>query len=118
MFDLLPVPLILSYSLLSIFVFYQQLHIKNFMGSSQAFLLALNASAFVGMLFGFGFLVYYGITFKWYLPLILFAIGFLIKLIFIALESTFQWAALYMSLLAFLGWPASAFAMIYFLPAK
>jgi hypothetical protein len=49
-------PFILLYCLFSIFVFYQQLHMKKFHGSSQVFAMALNISGVLGMLTGLAYL--------------------------------------------------------------
>ncbi len=45
------------YCAFGVFVFYQQLHVKNFRGASQGFALALNLSAFAGMLTGVAYLI-------------------------------------------------------------
>ncbi len=44
------------YCAFGVFVFYQQLHVKNFRGASQGFALALNLSALAGMLTGIAYL--------------------------------------------------------------
>jgi hypothetical protein len=41
-------PSIAAYCVFGIFVFYQQLHVKNFHGASQSFALALSLAGFVG----------------------------------------------------------------------
>ena len=63
------------YCVFCIFVIYQQLHVKNFRGSSQSFVLALNMSALAGMLTGFAYLAYYGWSVVWWAPVVIFAVG-------------------------------------------
>ena len=53
-------PSIAFYCLFGIFVFYQQLHGKNFRGESQLFALVLNVSVLLGMFTGVVYLAYYG----------------------------------------------------------
>ena len=66
---------IVFYCAFGIFVFYQQLHAKNFQGASQAFALTLNISAVAGMLTGIAYLVYYGWATVWWAPGVIFIVG-------------------------------------------
>lgn len=83
----IPISLILSYSLYSFFLFYQQLHLKNFQGASQAFGLTLGVFAFAGMLFGLGFLLYYGYKVSWLQAGVLFLLAFVIKVVWFFIEA-------------------------------
>ena len=114
----MPVFLITAWSLFTVFAFYQKLHIRDFQGASQAFLLILNISAFGSMIFGVGFLIYYGVTVKWYLPIILLVIGFVVKFIWFAIEAQLgiKQLPLVISILGFIGLPLCALVMIIYLP--
>jgi hypothetical protein len=103
------------YCLLNIFVFYQQLHIKNFRGGSHPFALALNISAFAGMLAGLAYLVYYGWSVAWWAPFLIFIIGLLSSAFGFLLERIFgSW---FLSMGGFIGWPVSAYLMFRFMPS-
>lgn len=118
MLELMPITLILAYIAFSTFAFYQQLHLKNFRGASQGFGLVLNLSAFAAMMTGFVFLVYYGWTVRWYLPILLFAISLIVQLIWFAIEVSLRIRDLpfILSLLGFIIWPAAAVVMFRALP--
>jgi len=103
-----------AYCVFGIFVFYQQLHVKNFQGASQAFALALNISAFAGMLTGLAYLVYYGWTVVWWAPVVIFVIGLLALLLAFLLERVV--GSLALSLGGFIGWPVSAYLMFHYVP--
>ncbi len=107
-------PLIAAYCAFVIFVFYQQLHVKNFHGASQSFVLALNISAFAGMLTGIAYLVYYGWVVAWWAPLVIFVIGFIASLLGFFLERVV--GSLVLSLAGFVGWPVSAYVMFHYIP--
>ncbi len=117
----LPTSLLISYSVFSLFEYYQTLHARTFRGSSQSFGLLLNLSAFLGMVFGLGFLLYYGYAVKWYLPVVLLAVSLIVDLLFFMLvEAQVGWYyfPLVLSLLAFVVLPTSGFFMIMSLPAR
>lgn len=103
------------YCLFGIFVFYQQLHVKNFQGASQSFALALNISAFAGMLTGFAYLVYYGWSVVWWAPIVIFLIGLIASLVGFLLERLV--GSLALSLGGFIGWPVSAYFMFSYIPS-
>ena len=107
-------PSIGFYCLFSVFVFYQQLHGKNFRGSSQAFGLALNIFAFAGMLTGFAYLIYYGWTIVWWAPLVVFGIGLIASILGVVMERIL--GSLVLSLAGFVAWPVSAYFMFALLP--
>jgi hypothetical protein len=118
MFENMPPLLIITWSLFTIFAFYQKLHIRDFRGASQGFLLMLNLSAFGAMIFAVIFLIYYGITVKWFLPIILLIIGLVIKFVWFAIEAQLkkEWIPYFFSILGFIGWPICAVIMIICLP--
>lgn len=107
-------PSIAFYCVFGIFVFYQQLHVKNFRGASQSFALALNISAFAGMLTGLAYLVYYGWAVAWWAPVVIFVVGLLASLLGFFLERVV--GSLALSAGAFVGWPVSAYFMFHYIP--
>lgn len=107
-------PSIAFYCVFGIFVFYQQLHVKNFRGASQSFALALSISAFAGMLTGLIYLVYYGWSVVWWAPVVVFAIGLLASVLGFLVERVV--GSLALSLGGFIGWPASAYFMFHYIP--
>ena len=107
-------PSVAFYCAFGIFVFYQQLHVKTFRGASQAFLLALNLSAVIGMLTGLVYLVYYGWSVVWWAPLVIFAIGLAASMLGFLVERVV--GSLALSLGAFAGWPVCAFFMFQYVP--
>ncbi len=108
-------PSITAYCLFSIFVFYQQLHVKNFQGASQAFSLALSISAFAGMLTGLAYLVYYGWSVSWWAPIVIFVLGVVASSVIGVLIERFV-GSLVLSLVGFIGWPFSAYLMFEYMP--
>ena len=102
------------YCAFGIFVFYQQLHVKNFRGASQGFLLALNLSAFIGMLTGIAYLVYYGWSVVWWASIIIFVFGLAASTLGFLIERIV--GSLALSLGAFVGWPVCAFFMFQYVP--
>ncbi len=117
MFENMPILLIIAWSLFTVFAFYQKVHIRDLQGASQGFLLMLNLSALGSMIFAVGFLFYYGVTVKWYLPIILLIIGLVVKFIWFAIEAQLgkKWIPFFFSILGFIGWPICAFVMIIYL---
>ncbi|MCB1893542.1 MAG: hypothetical protein KDF48_15110 [Rhodocyclaceae bacterium] len=103
------------YCAFSMFVFYQQLHAKNFKGGSQSVALALNVSAFAGMVTGIGYLAYYGWSVAWWAPIVIFVIGILASMMGMVVER--MTGALALSLAGFLGWPLCAWFMFRAIPA-
>ena len=89
------------------FVNTHQRHAMHFRGASQCYLLALQASVLLGSLVGLGLLGYYFTQVVWYWPIVLFVAGSLVGgLLFGVLDVKI--GQLGMSMLAFVGWPASA----------
>lgn len=107
-------PSIGFYCLFGVFIFYQQLHIKNFHGTSQGFVLTLNISAILGMLTGLVYLVYYGWLVVWWAPIVIFVIGILAAMLGVFVERIVGSMALSMS--AFVGWPICAYFMFRYVP--
>lgn len=110
--------LIVSYTLFSFFLFYQQLHIKTFRGESQGFLSLLNVFALAAMLYGFGFLIYFGYKKSWLGALGLFGISFVVKSVWFAIEARLglRGAALFISLAGFVAIPICAYLMWWSFP--
>lgn len=103
----IPLSLVISWVLFFGFVNTHQRHAMHFQGASQGYLLALQASFILGSLVGLGLLVYYFIQVSWYWPLVLFVVGSIIGGLFFGfLEAKI--GTLGMSLISFIGWPASA----------
>jgi hypothetical protein len=108
-------PSIGLYCLFGIFVFYQQLHAKNFRGASQAFGLALSVSAMLGTITGLIYIGYYGWNVSWWVAAVVFVIGILAGIAGLAIERLTGPFAL--SMLGFVGWPVSAYFMFKALPS-
>lgn len=100
---------LIYYLLFSVFVFYQQLHVKNFQGASQGFQMLLSLSALGGMITGLAFLGYYAIEISFAGALLIFAIGLLAGLVGPILEKIV--GALALSLIGFIAWPLCAYLM-------
>ena len=108
-------PSIASYCAFAVFIFYQQLHVKTFQGGSQSFALALNASAFAGMVTGLAYLVYYGWSVVWWAPTLIFSIGLLVVIPAFLVERFV--GSLALSLSGFIGWPICAYLMFHYMPS-
>jgi len=104
----------LFYSLFGIFVYYQQLHLRDYRGASQTFGLILSISAFTGMITGLVYMVYYGWTVVWWAPIVIFIVGLLSTFVGVLIESLVGQFTL--SFLGFLGWPICAFLMFHYVP--
>ena len=107
-------PSIGFFCLFCIFVFYQQLHVKNFRGSSQGFALAHNISALLGLLTGLAYLTYYGWHVVWWAPILIFVIGILASMLGFLVERIV--GSMTISTVAFIGWPICAYFMFSFVP--
>ena len=114
----IPESLLVSYTLFSFFLFYQQLHVKNFQGANIAFGTFLAIFCFAAMLFGLGFLLYYGYKVSWLQAGLLFVLAFLIKIVWFAIEAKiglrgFAWV---LSLAGFVVIPVCGYFMWITLP--
>ena len=107
-----------SYALFSLFVFYQQLHVKTYRGASQGFGAVLTAFAFLAMLAGIAFLLYYGYKVSWLGAAGLFGIALLVKVVWFGIEAKLgiRNAAPFISLGGFVGIPVCAYFMWASLP--
>ena len=105
---------ITAYCLFSIFVFYQQLHAKNFNGGSEAIGLALAFSGFAGMLTGIAYLIYYGWSVAWWAPIIILILGLATVIPGYFLERLI--GRLTISFLGFIAWPICAYLMFSLAP--
>lgn len=110
----LPLSTAVFYCLFSTFVFYQQLHLKNFRDASKGFEFVLSLFAFVGMITGFVFLVYYGWTVVWWAPVVLFVVSLFFQLIANFIERVT--GPFLLSLIGFVVWPVCAYVMFSSLP--
>lgn len=108
-------PSITFYCVFGIFVFYQQLHAKNFQGASESFALVLNISALAGMLTGIAYLLYYGWSVAWWAPIIIFVIGLAASMLGFLIERVV--GSLALSVGGFIGWPVCAYFMFSHMPA-
>lgn len=119
MLDLMPISLITAYVLFSTFAFYQTLHVKKFRGESQTFGLVLTISSFAAFICGIIFFIYYGWTVRWYLPILLFVTGLVVKTVWFGFEVRlgFEDLPFILSLLGFVVWPAAAVWMFLAVPA-
>lgn len=110
--------LIGSYTLFSLFVFYQQLHVKTYRGASQGFGAVLALFALLAMLTGLAFLFYYGYKVSWLGALGLFGIAMVVKLVWFGIEAKLgiRDAAPLVSLAGFLGIPMCGYFMWTALP--
>lgn len=100
---------IVAYCVFSLFVFYQQLHVKNFRGASQVFESILSLSALAGMATG---LIYFALCWKkfgFWVAVLIFVIGLVATPVGFVVERLA--GPLLLSLLGFVGWPLSAWLM-------
>lgn len=103
----MPYSLIIAWVIFFGLVNTHQRHAMNYRGESQSYLHALKTSVLFGRLVNLGLLGYYFMLAEWYWPVALFVIGSLIGgFLFGFLDAAI--GQFTMSLLAFIGWPASA----------
>ncbi len=114
----IPTLLLASYLIYSFFLFYQQLHLKKFKGASEVFSTILGLFALVGMIYGLGFLVYWGYSVSWLEAVVLFAASFAVKLVWFPIEAKLGMQNAYpiFSLLGFIAMPVSGYFMWNSLP--
>ncbi len=112
----LPWSLIIAYSAFSLFSFYQELHIRNFGGASQVFLLVLSWFSLASMVFGYGFLLYLGWNISWAYALLLIVISFVIQVKWFRIEVRMGISAPILSLVGFIVIPVAGFFMWWSLP--
>ncbi len=114
----IPWNLVAAYAVFSFFGFYQKLHIKNYQGSSQGFLLVLNLFVLFAMLFGLGFIIYWGWQISWLQAIVVFIVAFAIQIIWFAFEAKLKLRNAYfvLSMLGFIAIPAAGIFMWLSLP--
>jgi hypothetical protein len=113
--NLLSWPSIGFFCVFSIFLFYQQLHIRTFRSSSQSFTLALNISSLLGTLTAITYLLYYAWHVIWWAPLPILVSGILsATLVRILVQGEVGLTVL--SATAFIGLPISAYFMFSLIP--
>lgn len=97
------------YVAFSVFIYYQQLHVKSFRGSSQLFQVVLTLSAFLGVLTGMAYLIFYAVQ----VSILGAGIFFLASLATVFLNPILEriFGPLLLSLMAFVGWPICAYLM-------
>lgn len=108
--DKLSLNIFVLYTLMSILIFYQQLHLKNFRGESKIFEMLLGISGLAGMLINIIFLIYFGIVHSWLGVAVLFLGGALIAGVIGGLVEKMV-GGLFLSLVAFIGWPICAYLL-------
>jgi uncharacterized membrane protein len=102
------------YCIFSTFVYYQQLHGKEFRGSSVVFGLVLNLFAFAGMLISFAYCIYYGWNVSWLGAIAAFIIGIFAMLPGMLVERIV--GKLTLSLAGFVVCPLAAYMMFHYIP--
>ena len=106
---------VLFYMFFGIFVYYQQLHVRDFQGASQVLYLLLALSAFAGILTGLAYLLVYGWVVVWWAPVLIFLISVVVgTMVGVLFESMVGKHAL--SFLGFVGWPLCAYWMFQSIP--
>jgi len=71
-------------------------------------------SAFSGMITGLSYLIYYGWTVVWWVPIPIFVVGLLFTIVGAFVERLL--GPIVLSLLGFIGWPLCAVAMFKYIP--
>ena len=99
--------LIISWVLFFSFVNITQRNTKHYEHRSRYFFLFLNVSAILSSLVGLGLLAYCLIHISWCWPIVLFVVGSLVGGFFFGYLDV-KIGLLTMSLVSFIGWPASA----------
>lgn len=100
--------LVAAYSLMGVFIFYQQLWGRDFRGSSQAFALLLNLSGLAGTLTGLVLLGYFAVSLSWVGAAVLGVVGLLGSLLGPLLLERLTGPKV-IAVAGFVGWPACAY---------
>lgn len=108
--DVLSWPTVAFYSAFGVFVYYQRLYAQEYAGDGL-YKLFLVGSAFLGMVTGFVYLVYYAWTIAWWAPVIPLTMSVVATIPAILLERMVGRLAL--SQIAVIGWPVCAYLMFY-----
>ena len=104
----------LYYCLSSTLVYYQQLHFRNFQGASKIFEAFLGLSMLAGMIVGLCYLILYGWYVVWWAPILILLIGMVAVIPGVLIEKLVGVFSL--SMVAFFGWPLSAYFMFHHAP--
>lgn len=99
--------LVAVYSLMGIFIFYQQLWGRDFRGGWQTLGLLLNLSGLIGTLTGLVLLGYFAVTVSWVGAAVLGVLGLLGSLLGPLLERLT--GPVVIALAGFIGWPWCAY---------
>ena len=102
------------YCIFGVFVYYQQLHARDFKGASAEFHTVLNLFGLAGMITGFAYFIYYGWTVSWLGAIAAFFLGLAAMIPAIVVERFVGKLAL--SIAGFLVWPFCAYMMFHHLP--
>lgn len=96
-----------TFAFYSIFVYYQQLHARNYRGASEAFGLVLSLFALCATLAGLAFLIYFGWKLSWWGAAGLFVLGIVARVLWGLAQRLvpIEEAATLTSLLGFLALP-------------
>jgi len=97
------------------FLYYQQLHLRDFHGSSKVFEFVLSVFVFLGMITGLVFLVIYAVKVIWWAPFVLLGISILFTIIGVLIENLVGKFSL--SFIGFIALPIFAFLMFKTIPA-
>ena len=117
----LSLSLVISYCILSVFLTYQYNQAKcarYFTVDNRNIRLLIRLITFFGIVFQYGFIGYYGYITKWYLAVILFAVGLIIDLGYNLVDEKIFTRSFcrFFCLLSFVIVPLCAYAMISVLP--
>ncbi len=118
MLDLMPISLVVWYLIFVKFNFYQTIHCATFKGESQGFVQLLYVSGLVATICQIAFLLYYGWSVRWYLPIVLFVVCYLLRMASGLIDEILNvkdWLYI-MSLIGFVVWPCAAFFMFRAIP--
>ncbi len=104
----------IAYCIFGMLLFYQQLHFKNFRGSSKVFESLLMTSVALGMLTRLVYLGIYAWSASFIAAILIFVIGIVAAFVYRIFEGLFGTFGL--SLLGFIGWPIAAGYMFRTIP--
>ncbi len=104
---------LLFYCFFCVFVYYQQQYLRNFRGGTQLLGSLISISVGLAVVTSLIYLIYYGWHVVWWVPIIIFFVGFVFSLISMIAE---PYIGSVVSMLGFLGWPICAYFMFQFIP--
>jgi len=114
MTESLPWSVIITYCVYASFAAFQKFCVRDFRGRNEGYRMALGFFAFLTMVFGIGFLVFYGFSTVWWAPIVLFVFGILAYIPLGFLEEIIpMWI---LGLLSFIVIPICGGLLIYFTP--